>query len=150
MTQLMSSKLLEEKVDRQLAELREFMQEKQIPKFLRSAFLSHFLEFCCIFWSFCCIFWSFCHIFWSFFLEFAPELCIFKRKTAENNAKNQEEITYLTNELDKLKRDIALEKDKSHGKNEETNDLKAKLEAQQIRMKTIVDENNLLSSVIKI
>lgn len=34
-TLLMSSKLLEEKVDRQLAELREFMQEKKIPKPLR-------------------------------------------------------------------------------------------------------------------
>ena len=34
-TLLMSSKLLEEKVDRQLAELREFMHEKQIPKPLR-------------------------------------------------------------------------------------------------------------------
>eukprot|EP01043_Picozoa_sp_COSAG02_P035479 COSAG02_NODE_2543_length_8570_cov_24.762956_11_plen_556_part_00 len=34
-TLLMSSKLLEEKVDRQLAELREFMHEKDIPKPLR-------------------------------------------------------------------------------------------------------------------
>lgn len=42
-TLLMSSKLLEEKVDRQLAELREFMQEKQIPKALRKR-IREFME----------------------------------------------------------------------------------------------------------
>eukprot|EP01043_Picozoa_sp_COSAG02_P063986 COSAG02_NODE_9222_length_2285_cov_1.546661_2_plen_281_part_01 len=42
-TLLLSSKLLEEKVDRQLAELREFMHEKQIPKQLRKR-IREFME----------------------------------------------------------------------------------------------------------
>ena len=43
---LMSSKILEEKVDMQLAELREFMAQKRLPKGLRKR-IREFMETLC-------------------------------------------------------------------------------------------------------
>ena len=43
---LMSSKILEEKVDMQLAELREFMAQKRLPKELRKR-IREFMETLC-------------------------------------------------------------------------------------------------------
>ena len=42
-TLLVSKKLLESKVERQLAELREFLQEKNIPKEIRQQ-IKHFMQ----------------------------------------------------------------------------------------------------------